>query len=441
MFKKIFWGVIGLSLVFLVFLNSHRVPFKYPFGEATDFKLDFIIVIAFAAGVLCVYLSGFISKSQDFFSGMLSYSTTKKKKQLDENFKEAVNCIELKNYKRAKELLDPYLKEEVGNIDAYLYLADIYLSESQTDNAEEVLKKASVVSKYDVKILSKLADVYIKSKKFDKAIKTYEDIKAKEENKAFYSKKIYDIYLILKDYKKAYKIQKELEKDKSYADFKGEFLTTKYNLALTLIKSKKFEEAEKILKSIVSDDRRFYGAYISLANTLYEKGEHDQAIEFLMESYDKTKFPFFAKLIERYSLKKEDPQQALLFYQKQIDKIEIGLSHTKGPQAWMDSQALILYALYINLLLKLEMIDYAIEAINYIVGTEDDKKIFHFFLAECYFRHNKFKDASEQYHTYLKGHSKQPIMLLCNECGAEYDDFQACCDACGTYNKINYYVN
>ena len=441
MLKKLFWIVVAIYLVFLVLINSQDIPFRYVYGESTPVKLDLIILISFAAGILSVFISNFISQLQNFFSEMMSYPETQKVKKLEGTLKEALKHIELENFAKAKELLVSYLKNETGNIDVYLHLAGIYLKENALDEAEDVLKRASIISKRNTKILNMLCDVYVQSKRFDKAINIYKEIMEKEEDKSLYQKKIYDVYVALKDYKTAYKIIKELSRDKFYRDYKSAFLLTKYNLALTYIKENNLNSAEDLLKEIIKEDSCFYSAYVSYSDVLIKKGDQKEAVEFLKESYDDTKFSYFAKLIEEIYLNEETPQKALLFYQNQLDKISLGATDSKGVEAWQDSQALILYALFINLLLKLEMIDYATEAVSDIVGTDDDKRVFHLFLAECQMRHGKFSDAAKQYQDFLKARRRNPIAFKCGNCGEEHEEFKAACTKCGAYNKINYFIS
>ena len=441
MLKKVFWGVIALYVVFLVLINSQSVPFNYIAGSSAQVKLDFIIVISFAAGILAVMISNFIGKSQIFFKDMLSYSANKKEKRLAASLCEAVEFIELGDDKKAKQILISYLKEKMDNVDAYLLITDIYLDEGSYVDAEEMLRDALVASKHDVTILNKLGDVYVESKKYNKAIKTFEELRQKEGGKDIYLKKIYDIYLLKNDFKNAFKSLKELIKNGSVKGLEPELLLVKYNYALTLIKEGDFDGAEKSFKRIIDKDKRFYSAYVSYAQMLVDKGDVDRAEKLLIDSYEETKFPYFAKMLERIALKNEEPDKALKFYRRQIDSIELGHSHAKGSQAWKDSQALVLYALYVNLLLKLEMIDYAIEAIDDVVGTEDDKMLFHLFLAKSFKRHRNFEAAVDQYSEFMRSRSLHPMKMKCYICGAEFDEFTPACSSCGTYNKINYFVN
>jgi tetratricopeptide (TPR) repeat protein len=432
MLKKIFWIVVAIYVIVLVLINSHEVTFFYMHGRPINLKLDLILIVSFATGILSILINNFIGRSQQFFSDLLSYTANKKKKKLQGNYEEAVNCIKLKDYKKAKFLLNNYLKEEINNLDAYVHLADIYLKEGAPDDAKEVLKKASVVSKGGVKILNKLCDVYIQSKKLDKAIKTLEEAREKSEDKSFYNKRIYETCIALKDFKKAYELQKQLEDDPAFSDLKEEFLITRYNLALDLIKEGDFGKAEKRLKSVIDDDKNFYGAYVDYAQALFKEGKTKEAVEFLTESYEQTKFPYFVKLIEYIHLAEENPQKALSFYQKLLEGI---------PQGKQSPQDIVIFALYINVLLKLEMIDFAIKAINDFIDTEVDKRIFHLFLAECYLRHNDYENSAKEFHEFLKARGLHPIAMRCKKCDAESYDFEPVCAKCGSYNTIDYKIS
>ena len=138
------------------------------------------------------------------------------------------------------------------------------------------------------------------------------------------------------------------------------------------------------------------------------------------------------KLIEYIHLAEENPQNALSFYQSLLEDIPHG-KHT--------TQDIIIFALYINLLLKLEMIDFSIKAINDFIETEVDKRIFHLFLAECYLRHNDYENSAKEYHEFLKARGLHPITMRCKECNAEYYDFEPVCNKCGRYNTIDYHIS
>jgi len=56
-----------------------------------------------------------------------------------------------------------------------------------------------------------------------------------------------------------------LKKTNSFKEYKKDFLITKYNLAIDLMKNGKTAESEKMLKSIMDDDNNFYGAYVDYA--------------------------------------------------------------------------------------------------------------------------------------------------------------------------------
>ncbi len=443
MLKKIFWIVVAVCVIFLVLINSHIVTFYYLNGRPLDLKLDLLLIVAFAAGILCMLISGFIGRSEEFFSNLSSYGRSRKRKKLEESYNEAISCIKLENHKRAKELLQGYLKEEINNIDAYLHLADIYIQGDELDDAKEVLKRAAVVSNNDVKILNRLCDVYLWLEKPHKAVKILEDIKESVQEKTLYNKKLFDIHFSENDYKKAYEVQKELEKDGSFNGLKSEFLITKYRLALEFIKADKFQQAERKLKSVIKSDKSFYSAYVDYAQALFKEKGANEAVDFLKSSYEETKSMVFAKLIEEIYLYEENPQEALSFYKSEIEKASREQKFPpvqSAPPELESENYLIIYALYISLLLKLEMIDYAIEAINDVMDICGGKKIFHLLIAECHLRHNDYEQSAKQYHEYLSSKSSHPVELRCGECQALYDDFTAECAGCGSYNTINYSI-
>lgn len=433
MIKKVYWIIVAVCVIVILLQlrDSHEVTFNYLPGKPIDLKFDLLFIVTFAAGMLSVLISGFISKSERFVSELTSYSSKKRIKKLDALFEEAKSCVEFANYARGKELLNSYLKEEINNIDAYMLLADLYITAEEYDSAKGVLKRASVVSKEDVKILSRLIEVYIKLGNKEKAVRILKEIRERSEDKSLYNKRIFDIYFSMEDYKNAYEYQKELEKDSNIEGLKEDFLINEFNLALLHQKENKAQESQKHLKSIIKKDKHFYGAYVEFANSLIAEGKKGEAIEFLKKAFDDVKFPYFAKMIENIYMSDDNPDLAIAFYQNEIESNEKDLA---------TPQILAIYALCISFLLKLEMIDYAIEAVNEVIGTDKEQKIFHYFLAECYMRHKNYESASREYSEYLSSRITHPVAFKCDECDTEHDDFDVVCTRCGNYNTINYNI-
>jgi len=100
--------------------------------------------------------------------------------QPEEQFKEAVNLINLKSYKEAEAILLEFTNDESWREKAYFLLGKLYKEQGSFDKAEEYLRKSAepgfLLKDYALKLLT---DIYIAREEFNKAVEVARQIQSK----------------------------------------------------------------------------------------------------------------------------------------------------------------------------------------------------------------------------------------------------------------------
>ncbi|MBI4653757.1 MAG: transglycosylase SLT domain-containing protein [Nitrospirae bacterium] len=183
---------------------------------------------------------------QEVKEGMVAPGDSPRKREFsEEQFKNAVNLINLKSYKEAEDILLQFTDNDLWKDKAYFLLSRIYKEQGAFDKAEDYLKR-TVSSSLLLKdyALKSLTDMYISTEKFNSALEAIRQVKNK---------------VLLKDVR-------NLE-------------------IIALLGAKQENKAIELLHGYIKDYPNDWKSKLTLAQLLKSHSKTDEAISLLKEIY------------------------------------------------------------------------------------------------------------------------------------------------------------
>ncbi|WP_457601450.1 SPOR domain-containing protein [Hydrogenivirga sp.] len=148
-----------------------------------------------------------------------------------------------------------------------------YMEVEEYKKAEEAFKKALSSHPNNSESKMNLGILYLRMKDYQKAIKFLEEALSDET----FDKKHIAFYHLAKVYKELGDRKKYLEYLKKATAYNPLFLEAQLELGSAYLDDKRYEEAERLYKSLISNNFKTPDIYLSLAKVYYEIGDYEKA--------------------------------------------------------------------------------------------------------------------------------------------------------------------
>lgn len=191
--------------------------------------------------------------------------------------------------------------------------------------------------------------------------------------------------------------------------------------AMAEVEGGETETARKKLIEILRQERAFVPAQVELGRLLLADGKEKEAVRRWREGYGQTHDVVFLHLLERYFLGKEDPDAAIAVY----------LDALKNAPASVELQ-FCLGKLY----LRLEMLDNAYDTLRDLADAGASFPALHRLLGEVRHRRGDDEAAFGELQACVPFRVAAVVPYRCTACGAETEEWQAQCLACGAWESL-----
>lgn len=414
---------------YLYAINPHRVVLHYAPGVHHVLN-SYLIVYIFAAFLIGIGTILVINILKDSISQVKNFIYKRKqyiKSELDNSVNRAFDLYIKGQYDKGIEIIKKYLINYPSSIGAYLLLAKIYRHKGKIKEAEQAVASAMNLERENVQALNEAGNLYASENDYDKAVFYFGKAVEYSSDNLYAISRLKDIYIKKGEWKNAYRMSKlflSQSKDKEINKKEEQVMAgLKYEFGKYLLETENdTERSAKRFNQVLSQNKNFTPAYISLGDVLIRKGKQDEAFAFLEKAFIKTGNLALAIKMEDLSISMNHPENIIKFYQELI---------YNNPEKW--EYRLFLGKLYI----RLEMIDEALSNLTSIPSNIFKDDSLNLLLAECYFKRGKYNDASVNFRKALKDKFPVKLPFVCSNCGHSSLNYSSICPSCNLWNTYN----
>lgn len=203
-----------------------------------------------------------------------------KKLKGDFYYTKARDFIEHNNLKEGERFLVKSLDENPNNIEAWIMHADINILSGNTENAAREYRIALEIDSNNTKAMYNLGYLYFMSNNHNKAMEFFNDVI--NINPAYYK-----AYLgRAKVFESSREFQNALSQYNEAQKYANNTAVTK-GKALVLVQLRQFDEAEKLLKNLIVENKADGEVYYNYAMLFLSKADYTKACEYFQLSATK----------------------------------------------------------------------------------------------------------------------------------------------------------
>ncbi len=416
--------VFIILYIYLDNLNPHNVRLYVGNGKFYETGISSFIVVAFILGILVSAMAGLIIDLKNLVTNWKKERKERKLQEFKEMFDKAKSHVLKGEKEKAIESLNRLTRRYPDMESPYIYLANLYISSKEFENALDIINQAEQAIGKKERILLKKATI----NKSLNNLKVAEDsllevIKINEANISALTL-LRDLYVEKRDWDNAYDVQKKVKRFVKDEQEQKRLIGIKYELICNSYGRKNElneEKAIKELKEIIDEDKRFIPAYLFLADIYKKIGKLNEAGRVYGRGYTKTGHIIFLLKMEDLYIDRGDPGVILKIYRRIMDI---------SP-----NNRLIIF-LYARLCLRLEMIDEAIDMLNNLIAEGVDFKGLHRAMAEAYIHRGELKKAVDEFRRAFPI-EKVYIPFQCDLCKSQKEEWGDFCSNCYSWNTIN----
>ncbi len=428
MFSRIHFLIFILVIIsfgYLFFLNPEVIDFTLYQDYTISISPALIAFGSFFIGAFFVFLVTLFVDSKRAFDLWRSSKRQRDEERIRERYGDALELMMKGNIGQAKDTLARIIEKNPKHLSSYLSLANLHSLEGKPEQAIDILIRAKVVDPENLELLFDLQKNYLARREYIFALETLNYIIERDPTNLEAFRKKREIYMLQGNWLEAYETQKSLvkhTKEKEQVSIeKKVMLGLEYRFGEELAEKGKFKEAEKALREILHEDRHFYPAYVTLGDVLQRQGSPDEAIQIWIKALESSWNPIFLERLESLYLSMASPKKIINLYLGYL---------RKRPE---DS---VLRFFYGRLLIRLEMIDEALEQLRDLENVGAPFAELYILMGQAYHRRGDFSRAIEAYEKALEVQKYSLPAYTCSSCGKAQREWSGFCDQChswGTY--------
>jgi tetratricopeptide (TPR) repeat protein len=432
MFTRIHFIVFTLIFIafgYLFYLNPEAVEFSLFQDTTLSISPALIAFGAFTTGAFFVFLVTLFVDARRAFQLWRSSKSERTEGKVRERYSDALEEMMRGNIDRAKETLSKILEKHPRHLAAYLSLANLYSLEGKFGEALEVLTRARAVDPENLELLFDLVKNHVGLKQYPLALETLDYLLGRDPANREALRKKRDIHMTMGSWDDAYHTQKSVvkyTKEKGYSQAEKKVLAgMEYKFAEELAQKGDFKEAEKALREIIREDAAFIPAQVSLGDVLQRQGSSEEAGQVWKKALEASWNPVFLERLESLYLSMANPQKALDLYR------------TYMRQRPEDS---LLRFFFSRLLIRLEMVDEAIEQLKDLETAGVVFPELFILLGQAYHRRRDFAHSMESYEKALDTKKFPLPAYQCSSCGHTQPEWTGFCEACHSWGTFTIHL-
>lgn len=416
-----------MALGYFAILNKDSISITVTPKAIYEMSKIALILLSSAIGAAFMLMYFFIRDTKRFIDNRQYQRRQKKDIKVQKLYSRALNAILADNEAEAKTALETILSEEPAHMDALLRLGDIAAGDEDYKKALDYYKKARETQPGNIEVLFSLERVMGKTGRASEAIMYLDEILELDPDNltALYRKR----YFLEKKEKwdDLINIQKTIIKSEhNEKDRKREQTTLvgyKYEQGRYNLENGELDKAEKVFKTILRLDKDFIPAYLGLAETILRKGNSEEAVSFLEQSFEQTSSLIMLARLEDVLINLGDPGRLIRLYKSSISS---------------DPQNQALRFLIGKLFYRLEMIDDAFDMLITVDAGPAAYAELHQLLANIYLRRRQHEKAVDEFKKIIDIRKAFRLPYCCSNCAHLSQEWSGRCQNCKEWNTYNF---
>jgi tetratricopeptide (TPR) repeat protein len=421
--------LVFMAFGYLFFLNPDEVEFTLWHDLRLIISPALIAFGAFIIGAFFVFLVTLFVDARRAFQLWRSSKTDRKEGKIRERYSDALEEMLKGNIPRAKETLSKIIDARPNHLPAHISLANLYSLEGKYSEAIDTLTKAKAIEPESLELLLDLVKNNVGLKRYPVALEVLDTILDRDPSNREALRKKRDIHIITGNWDEAYHTQKSVVKhtrEKDYALAEKRFLSgMEYKFAEELAQKGEFKDAEKALREVLKEDSTFFPAHVSLGDVLQRQGSFEEASQTWKKALEASWNPVFLERLESLYLSMANPQKALDLYRDYM---------RQRPE---DS---VLRFFFSRLLIRLEMVDEAIEQLRDLETAGILFPELFVLLGQAYHRRGDFVHSMESYEKALDTKKFPLPAYQCSSCGRTQAEWSGFCEACHSWGSYSMHL-
>jgi predicted Zn-dependent protease len=421
-----------LAVVAVSYLSHQNVELLSQRFEVTaqrSIPLYGVMVAVFLLGFLPVVTVLLVKTLRDDLALRRERRLSREAKSRSGSFRRALDYQADGQWGRASAELAALLAEQPEEFATLLLHGEVLRHQGKVQEALEVHRRASVLYPHSVAVLYQLADDYevlgeaeVARQIRDRVLRDYPGIGLqvlrRRRNAA----------LGAGDWKAASQLQEKIQAllgdndDAAGVEREnGVRLGLAYQEAVSLLETRRVEEARELLRGLLDEEPRFVPAAIMLGEAAALDGDAAGALAEWRAGYESTGSPIFLQRIEDHFIESERPLEAI----ETLHELIAAADNDLLPRFFLG-----------RLYYRLEMHTEAMKTLDGLGERIHSSPTYHLLLARIHERRGDLGRAVESYLASVQEAGIATAEFVCGICRAKFSSWQDRCDLCGSWNSV-----
>lgn len=417
-------GLLALLFGYITIFNRGDVTLVLWVGRSLTLPLSVLVLAAVFTGALFILLMVAVMEMGGALRTLGTRRRRRRERRFEELFEKGCDLADLGLEERALSCFERILDHQPGHVPALVQLGAMRRRQGDVEVAIRLHKRALERDPTHVRALVALVEDCLAAERWQEALEVCHKILdgegAGEAMRALVW--LRDLQVRLGRLEEAIDTQRHLLRHEGLGSEAHRMLRRlQFLQAMARVAGEESETARKQLAEILRQDRTFVPAQVELGRLLLAEGRDKEAVRRWRDGYGNTGDVVFLHLLERYFLGREDPDAALAVY----------LNALKDEPASVELQ-FCLGKLY----LRLEMLDNAYDTLRDLADAGASFPALHRLLGEVRHRRGDDEAAFGELQACVPFRTAAVVPYRCTACGAEVEEWQAQCGACGSWESL-----
>ena len=389
-----------------------------------------LVLISTSIGIFTMFIIVALRDVRRYLDSWQVQRLLKKESKIEESYSKGYEAMFAERFEEAEELFTRVIEDEPAHLNALLRLGDIYYDKGDFRKAANFYQRAKEVKPRSIETLLSLAQVCEVQDKRQDMIKYLDSLLEIDEHNPEFLYRKRDVYESNNKWEEVLEVQNKILKckmtEEDNARENEKHVGYRFEYARHLLTTGEKEKAIKNLKAVIKTDKDFISAYLTLGDAYILDHNNKEAEATLLKGYETTTSPVLLARLEEHFISIGEPSTIIDLYQKAINK---------------DPGDLKLQFFIAKLYYRLEMIDYASDAINAIDASAFNHPELHVLLGNVYERRSEYEKASEEFKKALNAGKPLVVPYCCSNCSYISKKWSGRCPECNDWNTLILDIN
>ncbi len=419
------WLASIFAIVHTFLSNRELIRVPFTLWPGTSISVGLLLLIAFTAGALFVFIAGIPREAGLIFERWRSRRTGRRAEEIEEEYTKGLAAMSEGRDDAALIHFHGALERDSRHFNTLIKIGEVLRRREQFDAAIEYHRKAHHLRDDSTLPLFALVDDHEACGDMERARAVLRKIIGLDRNAIVAWRKLRSLYVKERNWDKALEAHERVMKISAEGETDAADrrigVGIRYEIAAAQYEDGKIRDAIVGLRRLLKDEPSFIPAHIRVGEALNSMGQETEAVQAWISGFESTGSPIFLTALEDHYLIREEPLQAIEALKSCVSR---SVKDTL-PRFWLG-----------KLYLRLEMLDDAQATLGALVGRASYAPTLHFLLGRIHERRQKWRDAANEYRRVIRETDLVQLEYLCRSCGETLMEWTDRCLKCGEWNRV-----